>query len=147
MKKRLLISICIAFAISVCGPIPKIYAQAQSEVTVVVQFSSGQSMTVPNLSDHIGLQPNQTVRIIVQLSADVAGQTLTIESLDGGTIVEGKSSALVGDDGSLRFGFKAGGLSGHYQVVLRNNAREIGLHFWVLDIANPQNNPPVLTPQ
>jgi hypothetical protein len=147
MKRKLFLFSYIALAIAVCGAMPRICAQTQQPaVTAVVEFSGGQSLTVLDLSDDVGLQPNEAVGIIVQLSTDEAGQALTIECLDGGSVIGGKSSAVVGDDGTLRFGFKAGGSSGRYQVVLRNDAQEIGLRFWVFDVANPQNNPPVLTP-
>jgi len=148
MKRKKMLSSYVAAVISICGALSQVDAQTEQDaVTAVVQLSNGQSVTVLNLSDEVGLEPNETVNVTVQLSADDAGQTMTIEPLDGGVVVGGKSSAVVGDDGSLRFGFKAGGLSGRYQVVLRNNALEIGLHFWVLDLANPQNDPSVLTPR
>lgn len=147
LKRKLSHLACAAAAISFAVGALQLFAQAQpTDVVATVQFSSGQSVTLLNLSDEVGLQPNEAVGVTVQFSADEAGQTISIEPLDGGSIVGGKSSGVVGDDGSLRFRFKAGGPPGHYQVVLRNNAREVGVHFWVFDLANPQNNPPVLTP-
>ncbi len=77
---------------------------------------------------------------------DVGG-TVQIESLDGGAINSGSSSSgLVAGDGSLTFTFRATSNAGQDRIVIRAASKTLRLQFWVFDLQNPQNNPPVITP-
>jgi len=113
-------------------------------VSATVQFSNGQSLAVVDLSDSIGVQPGDTVTVIVPFPLDDVGQTARIEPLDGGRILN--SSGIVGADGTLSFTFQAPANAGQDRIAVREGSKTLRMQFWVLDSANPQNNPPVITP-
>ena len=96
------------------------------------------------VSDRIGLQPDQTVDVTVQLSASKAGRMIMIEPLDGGRLIGAFNQLVVASDGTISFRFQIGHDPGVYQVSLHDGAKELGLQFWVLDSQNPENNPTVV---
>jgi flagellar hook protein FlgE len=96
--------------------------------------------------DRVGLRHDQTVDITVQYSTANAGQTITVEPLDGGQIVAPAKNLVVGNDGAIHFKFHAGHQPGVYQIALRNGGQELGLQFWVRDEDHPGNNPRVINP-
>jgi hypothetical protein len=121
---------------------------AQSpDVTATVQFSNGQTLSIVDFSDSIGIQPNELVNLTIQFGSVGFGGIVQIESLDGGSINgSGSSSGLVAGDGSLTFTFRATSNAGQNRIVIRGASRTLRLQFWVFDLQNPQNNPPVITP-
>lgn len=52
----------------------------------------------------------------------------------------------VSADGTLSFSFIATHAPGKNQISLRDGAHELGLQFWIVDAADPQANPPAITP-
>lgn len=96
--------------------------------------------------DRVGLRHDQMVDIAVQYSAANAGQTITVEPLDGGQIIAPSKNLVVGNDGAIHFKFHAGRQPGVYQIALRNGGQELGLQFWVRDDDHPENNPLVVNP-
>lgn len=110
--------------------------------------------------DCVGLQSDQTVQVTVQCPAGRAFQKVTVQTLDGGTVARPLATSApdaptasdraislsTSADGTFTFVFQAGHNPGLNQVSLRQGSQELGLQFWVLDPQNPQNNPPILTP-
>jgi hypothetical protein len=141
-------------------PVGLLYAQSPNavlsgsiesniEAAASIDFGSNQSVTTTlrkGLSDHVGLHPNQTVKVTIQFSATDVGRVIAIEPLDGGRIIGSVKKAVVGGDGTFSFNFQAGNEPGLLQVCLRNGPQEIGLRFWVIDSQNPDSNPDTLVP-
>lgn len=96
--------------------------------------------------ERVGLRHDQTVDIAVQYPTANAGQTITVDALDGGQIIAAEKNLTVGPDGAIHFKFRAGHQPGTYQIALRNGGQELGLQFWVRDDEHPTNNPPVVNP-
>ncbi len=118
----------------------------QRDVTATVQFSSGQSVSVADSSDLIGIQPRELVNIKIQFTADAIGQPVIVEALDGGSTNSiGSSIRVVEADGTLSFAFVATARPGPRSIGIRSGSRTFRLRFWVLDLAHPPNNPPVMT--
>ena len=132
-------------------PNSAIWGQSPAPVpsaAVTIDFGNNQivnATVLEAISDLIGLQPNQTVNISVQLPKKNAGHAITANLLDGGGII-GSNKLIVASDGTLTLRFQASAQVGISQVSLRDGAREVGIQFWVLDTLNPQNNPPAITP-
>ena len=126
-----------------------------------ITFSDGSSVVSPGAGGVfplVGLQPNQAVKVDVQLPPDYALQLFRIESLDGGAVLppiipaSGNCSLAQCNvivqlpiTTTLTFTFVAGSLPGRYRVPLRDGSRALLLEFWVQDMNNPQNNPPAIT--
>jgi hypothetical protein len=142
--KLLLIS--FALAASICSTPWQLRGQATVDVSATVQFSSGQTLTVIDFSDYIGVQPGDVINVTVHFSSDKAGHALSIEALDGSQIIRASNGARVASDGTFRFSFQATTNAGRNEISLRDGPHVLTLQFWVLDLQNPQNNPPVITP-
>jgi hypothetical protein len=94
-----------------------------------------------------GLSPDQVVSVTVSFGAQDAGQTAHAAALDGGILTVPDEGLVVGEDGSVTFQFQVGGDPGLYQVALRDDNREIGVEFWVINNQAPATNPAVDLPQ
>jgi hypothetical protein len=124
----------------------KLCAQTHTpDVTVMVHFSNGQAVTLTDFSDRVGVQPNGIVNVTVQLAAEDSGQHVRVNTFDGGFIPNGRSG-IVASDGTVSFSFRAPANAGENRIVIREGSKRLQMHFWVIDSANPQNNPPVVTP-
>ena len=117
----------------------------QRDVTATVQFSSGQSVSVADSSDLIGIQARELVNVRLQFTPDAIGQPVIVEALNGGSTSIGSSIRVVEADGTLSFVFLATAKPGPRSIGIRSGSRTFRLRFWVLDLANPQNNPSTLT--
>jgi hypothetical protein len=118
--------------------------RAQSPgVTATVQFSNGQSLSIVNLSDFIGIQPSEIVSVTIQLPVQDVGYTFDIGALDGGRIL---SRGIVAEGGTISFTFRAPANAGLDRIAIRGVSKAFRMQFWVLDPANSRNNPPVITP-
>jgi hypothetical protein len=115
------------------------------DVTATVQFSSGQSVSVADSSALIGIQPRELVNVRLQFPPDAIGQPVIVEALNGGSTSIGSSIRVVEADGTLSFAFLATAKPGPRSIGIRSGSRTFRLRFWVLDLANPQNNPSTLT--
>jgi hypothetical protein len=116
-----------------------------ADATSTVQFSNGQSVNITDFSGVIGVQPSELVNVRLQFTPDAIGQAVIVEALGGGRTSIGSSIRVVEADGSLSFSFLATTEPGSRSIGIRRGAGIFRLQFWVLDSANPQNNPSVIT--
>jgi hypothetical protein len=119
-----------------------VFAQSP-DLSATVQFSNGQSVTVTDFSEPVGVAPNAIVQVTVGFPETVAGEHVNVESLDGGRVIS--SDSVTTDQGTLSLVFQPTHNVGQNRVELRYGMRKLRLQFWVLDPANPQNNPSVIT--
>lgn len=80
----------------------------------------------------------------MQFSAPKAGHIITVEPLDGGSVISPSNQLVVSTDNTISFQYQPGHNPGISQVCLHDGAQEIGLEFWVLDQQHPENNPSVI---
>ena len=120
-----------------------VFGQA-ANVSATVEFSDGETATVTDFSSSVGVQPNEYVTITLQFPADFAGQPITAKPIDGGTASIGSSILVAGSDGSITFSFLAANHPGRNAVVIQVGATSVCLQLWVMDSANPENNPSTL---
>jgi hypothetical protein len=137
---------CIALAVCVSTGVWQLCGQTAADVSATVQFSNGQVVTVTDFSNSVGVQPGEVVNVTIQLTSDDADQAATVAASDGGSTSIGSNVAVIGSDGCISFAFHATVDTGPTSVVVLGGSKTVVLQFWVLDSANPQNNPPVLTP-
>jgi hypothetical protein len=145
VSMKLFFSMCAAFALCICGASLQLHGKTTTDVTATVQFSNGQSVSVAGSSDLIGIQPRELVNVRLQFTPDAIGQPVIVEALDGGSTGIGSSIRVVEADGTLSFAFLATAKPGPRSIGIRSGSRTFRLRFWVLDLANPQNNPSTLT--
>jgi len=115
--------------------------------TATINFGDGNVVNATSRRgsfDRVGLLPSQVVSVTVQLPLTKAGDTITIEPLDGGSVIGPSNQAVVAADGTFSFTFQGGQDPGVCQVSLHDGTQEMGLQFWVLNQQNPQENPPVI---
>jgi len=144
-----LFSLCVVFGVYVCGGSWQLRGQTTADVSATVQatiqFSNGQTVNVTDFSNLIGTQPNDFVNITIEFPSDAIGQPVIVEAIDGGSVSTGSSIRVVEADGSLSFAFFGTTKPRLKSVGIRGGAGTFLLQFWVLDLANPQNNPSTLT--
>jgi hypothetical protein len=143
---RSFLTTCIAIAVCVSAGVGQLPGQTTAAVSATVQFGDGQIVTVTDFSSLVGVQPGDVVNVTVQLTSDDAGQPATVATPNGGSTSIGSNVAVAGPDGCIGFGFNATTDPGPNTVIVMGASTTVSLQFWVLDSANPQNNPPVLTP-
>jgi hypothetical protein len=113
--------------------------------TVTITSDSWNLSVTAAGTDLVGLQSSQIVYVTVNLIVDIAGDTITVEPLDGGSVISGSNQVVVANDGTASFTFQAGSDPGAMQLRLTDDGAEImGVQLWVLDPNNPGNNPPVV---
>jgi len=101
---------------------------AQSlDVSATVQFSNSDAITVTDFSDPIGVQPGELVNITLQFSSDFVGQAVKIDAPDGGSSSLGSAMSVVGNDGTITFGFSAAGPTGRTQLGLPQARKRFAL--------------------
>jgi hypothetical protein len=114
---------------------------------VTVTFGPGHAVTAKTLnsvSERVGLRPQQTVDVTVFYGAEQAGETVTVDALDGGRVIVPGQAMVIGRDGTVSFKFQTGATPGIYQVSVRDASTELGVQLWVLDRERPDRNPPVI---
>ena len=122
----------------------------------------------------VGVQPGQTVNVVVQYPANQTLQLVNLEALDGGTIAppiavtapgtpqstpspsipplpspppQNSPTSVIPTDnnGTLTFAFIAGSSPGLYRITLTQGSQTLRLEFWAFDSTNPQGNPGCIT--
>jgi hypothetical protein len=95
--------------------------------------------------ERLGLLPNQILSITVQFPAELAGQTIIAESLDGGTLSLPEEGLLVDADGNVTFQFQAGVSFGACRIAVHQPDDSNFIQLWVVDPDHPENTPPGLS--
>jgi hypothetical protein len=129
-----LLSVTLAFTSHV--------AAQTTTVSAIVQFGNGQTVTLDDLSERVGVQPGEVVTVTIQVGANNVGAPVVVEPLDGGFATV---SSAVSDQGVATFSLRAPNERGEDRVMMRYGVQSLRLKFWVLG-ADRQNNPPVITP-
>ena len=143
MKRFFLI--CAAFALCVCSGVWQLRGQTTSSVSATVQFSNGETATVTDFSNQIGVQPRELITVTAQFpAASGAGEPVVVEVLDGGSSSTAGSLPVANADGSVTFMFLAASDPGANRLNVRIGSTGVCLQLWVMDSQNPQNNPPNL---
>ena len=159
-----------------CIAVPRMVAQlptatpsppplARTALATVTYATGGAvvSRCQTTIFDLVGVQPNDVVQVTIKFIADPGVQNVTIEALDGGAVFPppitvdpgqivpvptkvGPIQLPISANGTIAFIFQASQEPGLNQVSVRLGSQELGLQFWVMDPASPDNNPPALTP-
>ena len=94
--------------------------------------------------ERLGLLPQQLLTITVQFPAELAGQIVIAEPLDGGTLSMPDGGLFIGSDGAVTFQFQAGNAFGACRVAVHQPDDSNFIQLWVVDPAHPENTPPDL---
>lgn len=94
--------------------------------------------------DRLGLNPQQVVTITVQFPAELAGQLILADPLDGGTLTVPDEGAIVGPDGNVTFQFQAGDSFGACRLAVHQPDDSNFIQLWIVDPDHPENTPPDL---
>jgi hypothetical protein len=118
---------------------------ADDAIEVTIKSGSGKErypLSHDGFVDRIGLAPGQVVSVKLKFKGGTNGQALTVSSLDGGTVSGADSPSLSGN-GTAHFDYEAGPVPGRYRLLVAlDGGKEYWFEFYVLDLNNPQNNPP-----
>jgi hypothetical protein len=91
----------------------------------------------------LGIRPEQSVTVTVQFPAEMAGQPVTAEVLDGGSLTLPEGGLIADENGQVTFSFQSGILGAcRINVHLADDANFV--RFWVVDLDCPESNPPEL---
>lgn len=94
--------------------------------------------------DRVALNPGQTVTVALQYDATAAGQAVMADALDGGTITVPEGGLVIDGNGVLTFQFQAGTAPGSCRVSIHQAGDGDKVQFWVINQAQPADNPPEL---
>ncbi|MGH7939213.1 MAG: hypothetical protein ACRD5Z_04360 [Bryobacteraceae bacterium] len=90
----------------------------------------------------LGMRAAQTVTITVQFPAELAGQSIIAEPLDGGILTIPENGLIVGNDGMVVMQFQApSGSPGACRISVHQPDDCNVLHFWIIDPDHPENTP------
>jgi len=131
-----------AFAACICGAGWEVRGQTTASASATVQFSNGQTITLSDFSDSVGIAPNDSATVTIQFPTAIPDAQVSVESLDGAAV----SDAAVNQQGAVSFGFCAVANAGQNRLEVHYGSQMVRVLFWVLNTQNPQNNPPVITP-
>ena len=113
---------------------------------VAISTDSGGVLAPPkqdNRFARVGIKPGQVATITLQYPLAMAGQVFQATGLDGGKVIISSDSLTINQSGQLTFEFQAGNAVGHYRVMVYQGDFAQTLQFWVRDLSNPKNNPPL----
>jgi hypothetical protein len=119
-------------------------ADNNNGLEVTIKSSSGkQRFPEPHngLIDRVGLRPGQVVEIKLKFRGKKTGESIFLTALDGGTLA-GHDGLAADSGGNAKFDYQAASLPGRYRVLLAVGEEDYWFDFYVLDLENPQNNPP-----
>lgn len=125
--------ICAGIALCIYGGNWPLRGQTTADVSAVVQLSNGQTVTVTDFSNQIGVQPNEIVNVTLQFPSEAIGEPIVVEATDGGSTSLGSSIAVVDVNGSISFAFRAPARTGTKSVGIRRGSTTFRLQFSVLD--------------
>jgi len=94
--------------------------------------------------DQLGVLPGTTLTITVQFPAELAGQAVLVDPLDGGTVSVPEEGLLIGKDGNVTFEFQTGSEFGAARLSVHRPDDTNQLQFWVVDPKHPEDTPPKL---
>jgi len=105
--------------------------------TATVQFSNGDTTTVTDFSNQIGVQPRELVNVTVQFSPAPVGEPVVVDVLDGGSTSVGSSIPVIDATGIMSFAFLAPASTGTQSIGIRIGATAFALQFSVLSASQP----------
>ncbi|HSS96712.1 MAG TPA: hypothetical protein VLK33_06775 [Terriglobales bacterium] len=136
---------CAAFAFCVCTGVWQSRGQTPSNVSATVAFDNGETATVTDFSNQIGVQSGEFITITMQFPAgEAAGKPVVVNLPDGGSSSVAGNLPVANSDGSITFMFVATADPGANRVNVHIGSITVCLQLWVMDSRNPQNNPPNL---
>jgi hypothetical protein len=92
----------------------------------------------------LGLLPQQIVTITVAFPAELAGQFMIAEPLEGGTLTVPEDGLFIDSTGNVVFQFQAGNAFGACRVSVHQPDDSNFVQLWVVDPEHPENTPPNL---
>lgn len=113
-------------------------------LTVAVRSASGairRPSAHDGMIDQVGLRPGQTIVVSLSVGAEWSGTTVKLTALDGGEVEAAEGLALDAT-GAAQFTYTAAALPGTYRFLVVIGSSEYLANFYVLDLDNPQINPP-----
>jgi hypothetical protein len=116
-------------------------------VAALVDYGSGviiQPKKRDTIFAQLLLNANQTVTITLQYDPAFAGQVVIVEPLDGGIATVPEEGAMIDQDGKVSFQFQAADVPGLSRISIHQYEDGDLLQFWIIDTANPANNPPTI---
>ena len=162
---RLISIIGVTLLVALSLHTPSAQADMPPPPYATITYSDQSSVIAPGTGGTfplIGVQAGQAVQVQIDYPSNDALQIIILRALDGGAVLPpgsvttvqttgppAVSSALalpIDNNATLAFTFVPGSNPGSYRVMLQHNGTSMRLEFWVLDSANPQNNPPAITP-
>jgi len=94
----------------------------------------------------LGVRPDQVVTISVQFPTEFAGQAVSAELLDGGTLTLPDDGLVIDENGIVTFAFQAS-IFGACRINVHQADEVNFIQFWVVDVDSPESNPPDLPGQ
>ncbi len=92
----------------------------------------------------LGFDPGQSVTITVTFPAEIAGQAIFAEPLDGGILTPPLGGLIVGPDGTVTFQYQVTDSPGAGRLAVHQADDMNVLHLWVIDPNDPDEVPPGL---
>ncbi|MGI8891401.1 MAG: hypothetical protein ACR2G0_11540 [Chthoniobacterales bacterium] len=94
--------------------------------------------------DRLGVRAQQLLTLTVQFPAELVGQLIIAEPLDGGTLYAPEDGLFIDGDGNVTFQFQTGDAFGACRVAVHQLTDQNFIQFWIVDPDHPENTPPDL---
>ena len=94
--------------------------------------------------EQLGVLPTQLLSLTVQFPAELVGQVVLVDPLDGGSVSVPEEGLTVGTDGNVTFQFQTSDAFGACRIAVHQPDDCNLLQFWIVDPQHPENTPPNL---
>jgi hypothetical protein len=94
--------------------------------------------------DRLGASPGKPLTITVQFAAELSGQLVIVEPLDGGIVSGPEEGFFIAADGTVAFPFQTGPTFGAARIAVHQLDDTNFVQLWIVDPAHPENTPPDL---
>src|SRR5438270_13968429 len=112
-----------------------------------ISFDTGGSLevlTVGGLSGRVEARTNQFVNVQLHYPADLIGQAVGVQSVDGAIVVGATNRPVIGNDGTVTIRFKMGDSESLYRFVVMCGDLHTTLRFYAIEPGKRSTDPTIL---
>ncbi len=138
------------FAATISGQVGGVgEAPPDRSPTAVMRFDAGTSLALRSghgLFGRVAARTNQAIAIQLQFPADLAEQSVLVESVDGAQVIGSANNLVVNADGSATLQLRLGSAEGIYRFIVTCRDSRAVLRFHAIAPGKPSPDSTLLVP-